>query len=251
MVIVLSVSDTGLESFEMASVLKELTVIIAEQPDWVLIQGDTTTVTAASLVAFYHKIKICNTKAGLRTGDKYHPFPEEINRKVANAVCDLYFLPREKEKRNLLQEGTLEESIQLTGNIVIDALLDVESPPFNMDEASRHHIPWSNRYAILAAAHRRESLGELLKNSCQALLTTAELYIRIVRFVYLVHLNPNVQRVGRRFLGCNKNISFVLALDYQSFVDLMRRSHLILTNYGSIQEEADRGGGSTGSTSVS
>jgi UDP-N-acetylglucosamine 2-epimerase (non-hydrolysing) len=225
-------------SYVTARVLTELErVIQKEKLDWVLVQGDTTTTMAASLVAFYQKVRVGHVEAGLRTGDKFRPYPEEINRKIADAVCDLHFAPTERAKGNLLREGVPEESILVTGNTVIDALLDVASRPFDKRGTPLQGLPLDGKRVILVTAHRRESFGKPLQDICRALLDIAQRYDE-VHIVYPVHLNPNVQRSVQALLGGVSNISLIPPLDYLSLVHLMKQSYLILTDSGGIQEEA-------------
>jgi UDP-N-acetylglucosamine 2-epimerase (non-hydrolysing) len=220
-------------------------VIEKERPDWVLVQGDTTTVMAASLVAFYHQVKVGHVEAGLRTHDKWQPFPEEINRRVAGAVADAHFAPTATARDNLLCEGVPEDGIFVTGNPVIDALLSVASRPAPSDVAQlleeagvSPSLPVSpSPRLILVTAHRRENFGEPLKHICQALLDIVRQYDD-AHVVYPVHLNPNVQEPVYRLLGDHDQITLLPPLDYLPLVHLMKRSHVVLTDSGGIQEEA-------------
>ncbi len=227
-------------------------VIEQEQPDWVLVQGDTTTVMAASLVAFYHQVKVGHVEAGLRTHDKWQPFPEEINRKVAGAVADAHFAPTATARDNLLREGVAPETVHITGNPVIDALHWVaEQPPTSEVEALLRriwvpvdakrtlpqHLCTSAPRLILVTAHRRENFGEPLEHICQALLDIVRQYDD-VHVVYPVHLNPNVQEPVYRLLGNHAQITLLPPLDYLPLVHLMKRSRIVLTDSGGIQEEA-------------
>ncbi len=221
-----------------AEVLAGLDPIIQQEtPDWLLVQGDTATVMAATLVAFYHRVRVGHIEAGLRTWNKYHPFPEEISRKVTDAICDLHFAPTETAKRNLLQEGVDERSIIVTGNTVIDALLETVKKKYDFSSGSLAGIPLDRRI-ILVTAHRRENFGRPLENICQALLTIAERHDSDVHIVYPVHLNPNVQEPVYSLLSGKRNISLVDPLPYLPFVHLMNRSYLLLTDSGGLQEEA-------------
>jgi len=219
-------------------------VLRQTQPDWVLVQGDTTTVMAAATLAFYHHIRVGHVEAGLRTDDKYNPFPEEINRRLTSVVADLHFAPTEWSRGNLLQEGIPPQQIVVTGNPVIDALQSVARMPPNQgvktlldslglslagDEPSR---------LVLITAHRRENLGEPLENICAAIRSLAEVYVDDVRFVYPVHLNPNVQETVYRLLAGVSNITLLPPLDYLPFVHLLKRAALVLTDSGGLQEEA-------------
>lgn len=215
------------------------------KPDLVLVQGDTTTTFAASLSAFYQKTKIGHIEAGLRTFDKYRPFPEEVNRHLTSVIADYHFAPTEKAKDNLLKEGIHADRIYVTGNTVIDALfwvLNKQSPPEykkRMEDyfINEFGISTHDKKLILVTAHRRESFGKGFENICLALkdLVSKNPDIRIV---YPVHLNPNVQEPVHRIIGDVDRIHLIDPLDYGPFVYLMNRSHLILTDSGGIQEEA-------------
>jgi len=211
------------------------------QPDWVLVQGDTTTVMAASLLAFYHNIRVGHVEAGLRTGDKRQPFPEEINRRVASVVADLHFAPTERSRQNLLREGIPDQRITVTGNTVIDALhsiLQHPSPKEVESLLSRLQIGRNRHRLILVTAHRRENFGKPLEDICLALRTLAEHYAGELQLVYPVHLNPNVQGPVHRFLAGVRNITLLEPLEYLPLVHLMRQATLVLTDSGGIQEEA-------------
>lgn len=221
-----------------AAVIQGLDGVIQEvQPDWVLVQGDTTTVMAASLVAFYHRVKVGHVEAGLRTRDKYRPFPEEINRRVTDVIADLFFTPTEGARQNLLREGVPAELIRITGNTVIDALLQVAAKDYDWAGGPLAEIP-RNRRLVLITAHRRESFGQPFQNLCLAIHDLAQRYQQDCHFVYPVHLNPNVQTPVREILGQQENISLIEPLDYLPFVQLMKHCTLILTDSGGIQEEA-------------
>lgn len=221
-----------------ASIFTELDAVITqEKPDWILVQGDTTTVMAASLVAFYHRVKVGHVEAGLRTYDKRQPFPEEINRRVAGVVADLHFAATETAKANLLREGISPELIHVTGNPVIDALKIVADMPYDANSGSLKGIPWDRRI-LLVTAHRRENFGKPLESICAALREIAERYVEDVHIVYPVHLNPNVQNPVYRLLDTVSNITLLPPLDYLPMVHLMKRCCLVLTDSGGIQEEA-------------
>lgn len=211
-------------------------VLKAERPDWVLTQGDTTTAMAASLAAFYHRIKIGHVEAGLRTWDRFQPFPEEINRKIADAVCDLHFAPTEAARENLLREGLDGRSIFVTGNTVIDALLDVAERDYDWNEGPLAKIPRDSRL-ILVTAHRRENFGKPLEQICAALKEIAALDPTL-QIVYPVHLNPNVRRVAHERLGNISNVALLEPLEYLPLVQLMKAAYLVLTDSGGLQEEA-------------
>jgi len=211
-------------------------VLDAVRPDWVLAQGDTTTVLVASLAAYYKGARFGHVEAGLRTGDKRRPFPEEINRRLADAVSDLYFCPTERARRTLLAEGYPEAAILVTGNTVIDALLDVASRPYDWSQGPLKDIP-RDVPVVLVTAHRRESFGAAFRRLCEAIRDLARRFGE-VQFVYPVHLNPNVRAPVAEILSAQKNIHLLEPLDYLSLVHLMKRSALILTDSGGIQEEA-------------
>jgi UDP-N-acetylglucosamine 2-epimerase (non-hydrolysing) len=227
------------------SVLQGLRPILAkEQPDIVLVHGDTTTAMAASLAAYYGKIRVGHVEAGLRTHNKYSPFPEEINRKVAGALSDIHFAPTETARRNLLREGVDPSSIFVTGNTVIDALLSVVGKLQN-DTSSSLYLDQQfsfldkSKRLILVTGHRRENFGNGFENICSALSEIAS-SCPDVEILYPVHLNPNVQEPVRRILGGGdaKNIHLIEPVDYLPFVYLMNRACLIITDSGGVQEEA-------------
>jgi UDP-N-acetylglucosamine 2-epimerase (non-hydrolysing) len=207
------------------------------RPDWVLAQGDTTTVMATAMLTYYNRIRFGHVEAGLRTGDKFQPFPEEINRMVAGVVADLHFAPTEWSKQNLLRENVSAEKIVVTGNPVIDALQQVaEKPvPVKIQELLNKT---DGRRILLVTAHRRENFGQPLENICAALQNLAETYKDDIQIVYPVHLNPNVQHVVYPRLGNIANVTLLPPLDYLPMVQLMKHAALVLTDSGGIQEEA-------------
>lgn len=219
-----------------ASVLTQLEPVLQrEKPDWVLIQGDTTTTMAASVAAYYARVKVGHVEAGLRTHDKWQPFPEEINRRIAGVVADLHFAPTERSRQNLLCEGVPNENILVTGNPVIDALHWVAEQPFDHGTLD---LNLRQARLILVTAHRRENFGKPLENICIALRKIAERYGDQVQIVYPVHLNPNVQEPVNRLLKGIDNITLLPPLDYLPLVWLMKQAYLVLTDSGGIQEEA-------------
>ena len=209
------------------------------QPDWVLVQGDTTTVAITALLAYYHRIKVGHVEAGLRTHDKWQPFPEEINRRVAGVAADLHFAPTTWARNNLLREGVPEQQIALTGNPVIDALQTVSSQPAPKEVQSlleRLNISPGGKRLVLVTAHRRENFGQPMVDICSAL---KELASRgDLEIVYPVHLNPNVQEPVHRLLENRPHITLLPPLDYRPLVHLMKQATLVLTDSGGIQEEA-------------
>jgi len=212
-------------------------ILRAERPDYVLVQGDTTTSMAAGLAAFYQKVKVGHIEAGLRTGNKLHPFPEEVNRKIIDCASDLYFAPTEQARQNLLREGIADEKVVVTGNTVIDALLQTARRDFDPRGTALENIPLNGKKLILLTAHRRENFGPPLRNICQAIKEIASRYTRDVCFVYPVHLNPNVQEPVYSMLRGLDNVFLSPPMDYQPFVHLMKRAHFILTDSGGLQEE--------------
>ncbi len=208
-----------------------------ERPDVVVVQGDTTTVLASSLAAFYLKIPIAHVEAGLRTHDKYQPFPEEINRRLVTPRADWHFAPTEATRENLLAEGIPGEQIHVTGNTVIDALLATVRPEYEFQDPVLRELDFERRRVILATTHRRENWGEPIRQICRAMRRIIETYPD-VEIVYAVHLNPKVQRIVRDELADLPRVHLLGPLDYEPFVQLISRSHLILTDSGGIQEEA-------------
>jgi UDP-N-acetylglucosamine 2-epimerase len=220
------------------AVLGGLDPVIREvEPDWVLVQGDTTTMMAASLLAYYQHVRLGHVEAGLRTGDKWQPFPEEVNRRVAGAIADLHFAPTERARENLLREGVPEESIVVTGNTVIDALQMIAARPCDLTTGPLAGIA-PERRVILVTAHRRENFGEPFQRMLDAMRLLAETYPQDVTLIYPVHLNPNVREPALARLGGVENIRLIEPLDYLPMVHLMKRSSLILTDSGGLQEEA-------------
>lgn len=213
------------------------------RPDWVLAQGDTTTVMVTSLVAYYNQIRFGHVEAGLRTGDKMQPFPEEINRRVAGVVADLHFAPTIWARDNLLRENVPAEQILVTGNPVIDALQWAASQPFDLASFTSLGFDLASlleqkKKIVLITAHRRENFGEPLKNICEAIRALALEYDDRVHFVYPVHLNPNVQQPVYALLSGLPNVSLLPPLDYLPIINIMKHSTLVLTDSGGLQEEA-------------
>ena len=216
-------------------------VLAAEKPDWVLVQGDTTTVMAASLAAFYRGIKVGHVEAGLRSGDRRQPFPEEINRRVTSVAADLHFAPTESSRANLLREGIPDWRIRVTGNTVIDSLkqiVDTQTPQQVEKWLGAWGIGIEGKKLILVTAHRRENFGAPIRQICAALKKLALDHERDLHFVYPVHLNPNIQKPVSELLGDVPGISLVDPVDYLSLIHLMKHAYLVLTDSGGIQEEA-------------
>lgn len=212
------------------------------KPDMVLVHGDTATTFATTLAAYYHQIPVGHVEAGLRTGNLYSPWPEEGNRKLTGALANIHFAPTADSRANLLREGVTDDAIVVTGNTVIDALLDVVNRLKNDDVLYKKASAPSafldpSRKLILVTGHRRESFGSGFERICQALLEVAQQHPE-VDIVYPVHLNPNVREPVNRLLSGIKNVHLIEPMDYLPFVHLMSRSHIILTDSGGIQEEA-------------
>ena len=212
-------------------------VLESERPDWVLLQGDTVSTLAASLAAFYSSVRVAHVEAGLRTADKHCPFPEEMNRRLTSCLADLHFAPTPRARKNLIQAGIAAGQIHVTGNTGVDALATVRDRLSN--RAARipglEHLNGA-RPLLLVTSHRRESFGAGLQQICRAVREIASSCD--VNVVYPVHFNPNVQRPVKQLLADLPNVFLIDPLDYLSFVALMERSHLILTDSGGIQEEA-------------
>jgi UDP-N-acetylglucosamine 2-epimerase (non-hydrolysing) len=221
------------------NVLQEVGRILREEKfDLLLVQGDTTTSMAAALAAFYAGVRIGHIEAGLRTFDKRHPYPEEVNRKIIDAMADLYFAHSEKAKGHLLAEGVAEGDIEVTGNTVIDALLDVSHRPFDFAGTPLADLPFDSRRVVLVTAHRRESFGGPFEAICRGLRELALKYRDDVVLVYPVHRNPNVRQVVNASLAGIDNVRLIDPLDYMPLVHLMKRSYMVLTDSGGLQEEA-------------
>ena len=211
-------------------------------PDWVLAQGDTTTVMATALLSYYQRVRFGHVEAGLRTGDKFQPFPEEINRRVAGVAADLHFAPTDWARDNLLRENVPAEQVLVTGNPVIDALQWVAEKPFSEADLAGLGLPAEavngGKRLVLITAHRRENFGKPLEDICAAINALAARYREAVHFIYPVHLNPNVQEPVYRRLGGVANISLLPPLGYLPLVQILKRSALVLTDSGGLQEEA-------------
>jgi len=211
-------------------------VMQAEKPDLVLVHGDTTTTFAGALAAFYSKIKIGHVEAGLRTYDKWQPFPEEMNRKLTGAMTDLHFAPTVLAKEHLLKENISEEDIFITGNTAVDCLKTTIEENYVFHENSLNNIDFKNKRVIAMTAHRRENLGEPLENICRAVLRIVN-DNEDVEVVYAVHFNPAVREVANRILGGHDRIHLTEPLDMKDMHNLLNRSYLVLTDSGGLQEE--------------
>lgn len=217
-------------------------VLAAEKPDMVLVHGDTATTFATSLAAYYQQIPVGHVEAGLRTGNLYSPWPEEANRKLTGALAALHFAPTDTSRNNLLAEGVAASSVVVTGNTVIDALLDVVNkleavPEHQAEMAARFPFLRQDSKMVLITGHRRESFGGGFERICEAIAQVAAANPD-VDFLYPVHLNPNVREPVHRLLDDLGNVHLAEPTDYLPFVYLMNRSSIILTDSGGIQEEA-------------
>lgn len=213
-------------------------VVSETKPSWVVAQGDTTTVLVAALVAFYHRVRFAHIEAGLRSGDRSQPFPEEVNRRIVDSLSDVFFAPTERARRALIHEGYPEQNIYVTGNTVVDALSTVAAREYDWTSGPLASVPRHQR-VVLVTAHRRESFGKTMEELCLAIRDLAAKFAEAgIHFVYPVHPSPNVFWPVRRLLSGLSNVSLLEPLDYLSFVQVMKRSILILTDSGGLQEEA-------------
>ena len=219
-------------------ILKGLDEIFeVEKPDLILVHGDTTTTFAGALAAFYKQVKVGHVEAGLRTFDKYFPFPEEMNRKLTGAIADLHFAPTISSKNNLLREGVCENDIYLTGNTVIDAMKYTVEEDYEFENNVLKKINFNNKKIIMVTAHRRENWGDGIFNICKALKRIV-LENQTVEIVYLVHLNPVVKDMVHKELGGLDRVHLLPPLDTKETHNLMNRSYLVMTDSGGLQEEA-------------
>lgn len=224
-----------------ASIFTHLDPVLTDfKPEWVLVVGDTATVVTTSLLAYYRRIKVGHIEAGLRTHNKWHPFPEELNRRIATVIADLHFAPTEWSKANLLREGIDEKNIVITGNPVIDAMNFVvkqEEPQeitALLERLGARRV--ETKRLILVTAHRRENFGKPFENICRAIKELASR--EDVEIVYPVHLNPNVQEPVHRILKGLPRVTLLPPLDYRPMVHLMKHARLLITDSGGLQEEA-------------
>lgn len=208
-----------------------------EKPDIVLVHGDTTTTFAGALAAYYHQTTVGHVEAGLRTHNKYSPFPEEMNRKLTGCIADLNFAPTETSKKNLLAENAKPESIFVTGNTVIDALHHTVQDDFQFEDELIQSIDFEHKRIILVTTHRRENLGEPMHHVYKALRQLTEEFTD-VELVFPVHKNPKVREVVQEELGHLEKVHLIAPLDYKPFANLMHKAHFILTDSGGVQEEA-------------
>lgn len=208
-----------------------------EKPDMVLVHGDTTTTFSGALAAFYKQIRVGHVEAGLRTFDKYFPFPEEMNRKLTGGLADLHFAPTTGSKNNLLREGVKEDEIYITGNTVIDAMLHTVKEDYIFENEELNSIDFKNKKVIMITAHRRENWGEGIDNICESLKAIVEAN-KDVELVYLVHLNPVVKDIVHEKLGGMERVHLLPPLDTKETHNLMNKSFMVMTDSGGLQEEA-------------
>ncbi|HOQ30520.1 MAG TPA: UDP-N-acetylglucosamine 2-epimerase (non-hydrolyzing) [Armatimonadota bacterium] len=212
-------------------------ILAAEQPQLVLVQGDTLTTFAAGLAAFFHRVDVGHVEAGLRTDDKYNPFPEEMNRRLTTRLADLHFAPTERARQTLLADGVRPEDIYVTGNTVIDALLATAEKPFEFTEPPLSEVDFGAHRTILVTAHRRENWGEPIRDICRALRQIIQEFPD-TQAIFQMHKNPVVRDVIREELGSVPRVLLVEPQEYVPWVHLMKRAYLVLTDSGGIQEEA-------------
>lgn len=243
----LNVMKSGQDLFNLSSriLMKLRSILKLENPDIVLVQGDTTSTLIGSLAAFYQQIPLGHIEAGLRTGDKRQPFPEEMNRRLVDCLADWYFCPTAKDQDHLINEGFDPEKLYITGNTGVDALLqtvEMQKDPQQQDKLlsrfeSEYKVPLNTDMTILVTAHRRENFSPGIENICNSLIRIVKDFPRI-QVVFPVHLNPNVRVTALEMLHSYKRIHLIEPVEYALFVYLMTRSHFILTDSGGIQEEA-------------
>lgn len=207
------------------------------KPDVVLVHGDTSTTFAGSLAAYYNQILLGHVEAGLRTYDKYFPFPEEINRRITGVIADMHFAPTKRNENNLLSEKTPKENIYVTGNTVIDALKTTVKDDYEFSDEGLKTLNWDTKKVIVMTAHRRENLGEPLKNICRAVLRIVNDFDN-VEVVYPVHLNPAVREVVFDILGNHDRIKLIDPVNADELHNAIKRGYLVLTDSGGLQEEA-------------
>ena len=212
-------------------------VLQEEKPDIVLVHGDTTTTFAGALASYYHQVSVGHVEAGLRTHNKYSPFPEEMNRKLTGSIADLHFAPTDTSEQNLLAESVDSERIFVTGNTVIDALHKTVDDDFQFEDEVLQGIDFKNKRIVLLTTHRRENLGEPMRHESRAMRRLVDEF-EDVEIVFPVHKNPKVREVVQEELGGLSKVHLIDPLDYEPFANLMHRSYLILTDSGGVQEEA-------------
>lgn len=235
----LDIMAKGQTLFDITSkAMNGLNQVLAEaKPDIILVHGDTTTTFAGALAAFYHQVKVGHVEAGLRTHNKYSPYPEEMNRKLTGAIADLHFAPTSTAEANLAEENITGMNVFVTGNTVIDALLKTVNKDYTFDHPVLQNIDYEGRKVILVTTHRRENLGEPMRHVYQALARLVKDFSD-VEIVFPMHKNPLVREVVAEELGGIERVHLIDPLDYEPFANLLARSYLVLTDSGGIQEEA-------------
>ncbi len=228
--------NQSLGSFASRSLSSVGSLLSELKPDLILIQGDTTTVMTAALAAFYQDVKVGHVEAGLRSFNRRHPFPEEVNRRFVGLLADLHFAPTERARQNLLRDGVAEDSIFVTGNTIVDALQSIPAAE-TFDDQNLDHIDYDSMRVLLVTAHRRENHGAPLRSICQALKQLVGKFDDI-EIVFPVHLNPNVKNVVHDELGEVARIHLIAPTSYRDLLGVMSRCYLILTDSGGIQEES-------------
>ncbi|SES83165.1 UDP-N-Acetylglucosamine 2-epimerase [Natronincola peptidivorans] len=219
-------------------VLKGMEQILQEtKPDIILVHGDTTTTFVAALAAFYQQIPVGHVEAGLRSGNIYSPYPEEMNRRLTGSLANLHFAPTEGNYKNLVKEDIQEKNIYITGNTVIDALLQVVKKDYLFEDPRLNKIDYENKKVLLMTCHRRENWGEPMKNIFEAVVEITQKH-KDVEVVFPVHLNPSIRSLAKEIMGETKAMHLIEPLDYEPFANLLNKAHLILTDSGGIQEEA-------------
>lgn len=207
------------------------------RPDIVLVHGDTSTTFVGSLAAFYNQIAVGHVEAGLRTYDKYSPFPEEINRRITGVIADMHFAPTERNRQNLLKENTEDSTIYITGNTVIDALKTTVREDYTFKDETLKNMSWDTKKVIVMTAHRRENLGEPLRNICMAVRELVEEFAD-VEVVYPMHMNPAVREVAKEILGDLEQVKLIEPVNADELHNAIKRGYLVLTDSGGLQEEA-------------
>nr|WP_187296294.1 UDP-N-acetylglucosamine 2-epimerase (non-hydrolyzing) [Tepidibacter mesophilus] len=212
-------------------------VLVKEKPDMVLVHGDTTTTFAGSLAAFYNQIEIGHVEAGLRSHNIYSPYPEEMNRSLVGRITNIHFAPTKKNKSNLISENIKEENIVMTGNTVIDALLEVVENNYKFKDENVHKVDFKNKKVILLTSHRRENLGKPMENIFTAVKSLVQENENI-EVVFPVHLNPKVREISNKILSGHNRIHLIEPMDYKPFANLINKVDIVMTDSGGIQEEA-------------
>lgn len=225
----IGITTRGLEGLD--EIMKEA------KPDIVLVHGDTSTTFVGSLAAFYNQIAVGHVEAGLRTYDKYSPYPEEVNRRLTGVIADMHFAPTERNKNNLLKENVSEDAIYITGNTVIDALKTTVCADYKFKDETLSQMDWDNKKVIVMTAHRRENLGEPLRNICRAVKRIVEEF-KDVEVVYPVHLNPAVREVANEILGNIDRVKLIEPVNADELHNAISRGYMVMTDSGGLQEEA-------------